>query len=83
MLQVNHLGDRLDAELAVLRGVREEGARGARPEEPFPHSRAALQAARSRLPRVFDWRTRGAVTHVRSECPLAVPPHAAASAPAG
>lgn len=64
-MQVNHLGDRLDAELEVLRGVREDVE--ALPSEPFPHTRAQLSASRGRLPREFDWRQRGAVTHVRSE----------------
>lgn len=64
-MQLNYLGDRLDAERALLSGVREdvEGL----PAERFPHSRDQVAAMRGTLPRVFDWRKRGAVTHVRSE----------------
>lgn len=67
-LQVNYLGDRLQAELALLGGVTEEPE--GLPAERFPHTRAQLVAMRASLPRAFDWRERGAVTHVRCKCRL-------------
>lgn len=62
-LGVNYLGDRLDAELGVLRGVRAEPE--GYPAERFPHARDHLDAMRAQLPRRFDWRQHGAVTPVR------------------
>ncbi|KOB67608.1 putative peptidase [Operophtera brumata] len=61
----NSLTATFNMELGVLRGVREDVE--ALPSEPFPYSRAQVAASRGRLPREFDWRRRGAVTHVRSE----------------
>ncbi|XP_045761802.1 uncharacterized protein LOC123865029 [Maniola jurtina] len=62
-LGVNFLGDRLDAELDELLGVRAEPEREL--AEPFPHSRSDLRAADKALPERFDWRPRGAVSPVR------------------
>lgn len=62
-LAVNFLGDRLDAELDELLGVRAEPERGR--AEPFPHARAALRREQAELPERFDWRPRGAVSPVR------------------
>ncbi|KPJ04891.1 Digestive cysteine proteinase 1 [Papilio xuthus] len=62
-LGVNFLCDRLDAELAELRGV--QPAPELRRAERFPHPRRQLAAAEDALPRNFDWRPRGAVTPVR------------------
>lgn len=62
----NFLSDRLVVERRVLLGV--QPAANADPGEPFPHAREELEALRGRLPRKFDWRERGAVTPVRSEC---------------
>lgn len=62
-LSVNFLCDRLDAELAELRGV--QPADEMRRAERFPHPRRQLAAAEDTLPRQFDWRPRGAVSPVR------------------
>ncbi|XP_022824876.1 counting factor associated protein D-like [Spodoptera litura] len=64
-LEVNFLSDRLQAERRVLLGVEPDPA--ADPGMPFPHARPELDALRGRLPRKFDWRERGAVTHVRNQ----------------
>ncbi|XP_068625233.1 uncharacterized protein [Battus philenor] len=62
-LGVNFLCDRLDAELAELRGV--VPAAELRRAERFPHGPRQLAAADDVLPRQFDWRSRGAVSPVR------------------
>lgn len=76
-LGTTFLSDRLRQEREVLLGAAEAPA--PEPGEPFPYSRAQLDALRGRLPRSFDWRERGAVTHVRSECPAPRPAPAARS----
>ncbi|XP_069355821.1 uncharacterized protein [Maniola hyperantus] len=62
-LDVNFLGDRLDAELRGLRGAA-RGGTGQRAER-FPHGRRALGSLAPRLPAAFDWRAEGGVSPVR------------------
>ncbi|KAH9640213.1 hypothetical protein HF086_008449 [Spodoptera exigua] len=51
----------------AARPVGVEPDPSADPGLPFPHERPELDALRGRLPRKFDWRERGAVTHVRNQ----------------
>ncbi|KAI5634142.1 papain family cysteine protease domain-containing protein [Phthorimaea operculella] len=64
-LAVNHLADRTDDELAVLRGRRhtEPSPLGL----PFPYSQEDLEEMSVKLPPEFDWRIIGAVTPVKDQ----------------
>ncbi|XP_050355829.1 uncharacterized protein LOC126777034 [Nymphalis io] len=62
-LAPNYLADRLDDELAELRGLQlsPENTRA----EIFPHTRDSLKKEEPSLPDRFDWRPRGGVSPVR------------------
>ncbi|XP_026727567.1 cathepsin L1-like [Trichoplusia ni] len=64
-MEINFLSDRLDVELEELRGAARptDGDFG----EAFPHSPEEIEALKKSLPRRFDWRRRGGVTHVRHQ----------------
>lgn len=60
-LKINHLADRNDAELKVLRG-KQYTKHGDNGGLPFPHD---VEKEKSSVPESFDWRLYGAVTPVK------------------
>ncbi|KAK2725587.1 hypothetical protein QYM36_000177 [Artemia franciscana] len=61
-LGVNHLADRTQAELKVLRG-KQKSSGGYNGGLPFKYTKKELRD----VPKAFDWRLRGAVTPVRDQ----------------
>lgn len=62
-LDVNHLADRTDAEMKVLRG-KQYTKHGYNGGLPFPHD---VETEMSDVPESFDWRLYGAVTPVKDQ----------------
>lgn len=60
-LEINHLADRNDAELKVLRG-KQYTKHGDNGGSPFPHD---VEKEKSSVPESYDWRLYGAVTPVK------------------
>ena len=58
-LAVNHLADRTDEEMRVLRGYRHSRPVGGNGGKPFPYK---TEAHKDELPESWDWTLRGAVT---------------------
>lgn len=63
-LAVNHLADRTEDELHVLRGFRSSKPPGGNGGKPFPSD---LLTSKDHLPDQWDWRILGAVTPVKDQ----------------
>ncbi|XP_050671601.1 digestive cysteine proteinase 1 [Leptidea sinapis] len=63
-LAVNHLADRTEDEIAVLRGRTYSGPNTGL---PFPYSKEVVEEMSVKLPPEFDWRLFGAVTPVKDQ----------------
>ncbi|XP_063387971.1 digestive cysteine proteinase 1 isoform X2 [Cydia fagiglandana] len=63
-MAVNHLADRIDDELAALRGRKYSGPN---PGLPFPYASEDIEEESDKLPSEHDWRLFGAVTPVKDQ----------------
>ncbi|KAI8432847.1 hypothetical protein MSG28_013778 [Choristoneura fumiferana] len=64
-LKINHLADRTEEELAVMRGRRPPS--GPSKALPFPYTAEEIERMSQNIPEHFDWRLYGAVTPVKDQ----------------